>query len=420
MNRPEKVVFENQNNFRVLNQIRLVAELQKGPQSFTALAEKLSLSITAIAKIVKELCESGLSNLVSSDPYVPKKAGRRPNYVALNMETGLIAAIDLSNRDISIALAELNHTILLQDVLEGQDLITRDSLQEIADKLRALLSSKEAAGRPLLGICISSPGKLDPEGNYIFAHRIVDYEHMNLKRYFSDLFAVDVDVYHDVKLGCIGERVFGAIPKEARNIFFAYIDNEAGSSLFLNGHLYDGAHGLAGEVNDINPIDEISSASTQGTFATLEDIRADIKKQLKDVPSHPFKGKAHIHVNDMAKLYEKHDPYVEKAVERNAQSNALALLAMANLLDVDDIVVQGRIEAFGETYRALLVHYFHAYDLNHNTTPILFSSLKNQANILGAIYQGCNLYWLRRFGELTSERTGSDNYDVSQYFGDNI
>jgi predicted NBD/HSP70 family sugar kinase len=420
MNRPEKVVFENQNNFRVLNQIRLVAELQKGPQSFTALSEKLSLSITAIAKIVKELCRSGLTKLVSSDPFVPKKAGRRPNYVALNTAMGLIAAIDLSNRDLTVALAELNNQILLQDVLEGQDLITADSLAKIADKLRTLLASKEAAGRPLLGICISSPGKIDPEGNYIYAHRIADYQHVNLKQYFSTLFGVDVDVYHDVKLGCIGERVFGAIPKEARNIYFAYIDNAAGSSLFLNGHLYGGAHGLAGEVNDIAPIDEVAAKSEKGTFSTLEDIREDIKNQLKDVAEHPLKGKAHIHVEEMAKLYRKHDPYVEKALERSAQENALSLLAMANLLDVDAIVIQGRVELFGEDYRALLEHYFHAYDLNHNTASILFSSLKNQANLLGAIYQGCNLYWLRRFGELTAARTSSDNYDVSQYFGDNI
>jgi DNA-binding Lrp family transcriptional regulator len=159
MNRPEKVVFENQNNFRVLNQIRLVAELQKGPQSFTALSEKLSLSITAIAKIVKELCRSGLTKLVSSDPFVPKKAGRRPNYVALNTAMGLIAAIDLSNRDLTVALAELNNQILLQDVLEGQDLITADSLAKIADKLRTPFGFERSGGAPLIGHLHLKPGQ---------------------------------------------------------------------------------------------------------------------------------------------------------------------------------------------------------------------------------------------------------------------
>ena len=420
MNRPEKVVFENQNNFRVLNQIHLVAELQKGPQSFTALAEKLSLSITAIAKIVKELCHSGLTSMVSADPYVVKKAGRRPNYVALNKAMGVIAAIDFSSRDLTVALAELDNTILLQDVIEDQDVIDGESLKTLTAKLHALLAAKEVGGRPLLGICISSPGKLDKEGNYIFAHRIADYEHVNLKRYFSAEFGVDVDVYHDVKLGCIGERVFGSIPPEARNVFFAYIDNEAGSSLFLNGRLYGGAHGLAGEVNDVNPIDDVSRSSTQGKFSTLEDIRKDIKEQIKAVDSHPLKGKSHYHVEEMAKLYQARDPYVSAALDRSAQANALALLSMANLLDVEYLVIQGRIEVFGEEYRKKIDDYFHAYDLNHNTAKILYSSLKSQANLLGALYQGTNLFYLRRFGELTSERTGSDHYDVSQYFGDNL
>ena len=108
------------------------------------------------------------------------------------------------------------------------------------------------------------------------------------------------------------------------------------------------------------------------------------------------------------------------ALERSAQANALALLAMANLLDVEYLVIQGRIEVFGEEYRKKIDDYFHAYDLNHNTAKILYSSLKSQANLLGALYQGSNLFYLRRFGELTSERTGSDHYDVKEYFGDNL
>ena len=339
MYRTDKIVFENQNNFRVLNQIRLVAELQKGPQTFANLAERLDLSITAIVKIVKELRRNGLVKLTSAGPSIQKKAGRRPTFVSLDTSVGLVAAIDFSSRDLLIALSELNSKVLVQDVIEDQNIINADTIALVVEKLKGLLASKEAGGRPLVGICISSPGKMDPEGNYIFVHRIEDYQHVNLKRSFSEIFHVDVDVYHDVNLGCVGERVFGSIPKEARNILFAYIDNEAGSSLFLNGRLYGGSHGLAGEVNDIKPIDEVSRSSNQGQFSTLEDIRNDIHEQLKNVPSHPLKDQPHYRVKTMVKLYEEGDPYVSAALERNAQQNALLLLGMTNLLDVDYLVI---------------------------------------------------------------------------------
>jgi hypothetical protein len=46
--------------------------------------------------------------------------------------------------------------------------------------------------------------------------------------------------------------------------------------------------------------------------------------------------------------------------------------------------------------------------------------LSGRANLLGAVYQGANLYWLRQFGELTAKRTRSRDYVVSEHFGDNL
>jgi predicted NBD/HSP70 family sugar kinase len=420
MENKEKVVFENQNNFRVLNQIRVMDSLKKGPKSCVVLSEELSLSFTAIAKIVNELCESGLTIMLPGHPDPEKKAGRRPAFVALNNKLGVFAAIDFSNRDIGIALSSLDDTILIEESLEEDDLISEETLAKVARKIETLLTAKNVAGMPLLGVCISTPGLLDSEGNYIFAHRIADYQHLNMKRYFSAHFHVDVSVYHDVKLGCVGERVFGAIPKEAQNVYFAFIDNDAGSSFFLNGHLYSGAHGLAGEVNDLKGIDEESKSSRNGQFFTLEDIRDEVKKSLAKVAKHPLKGQKHYHVKDLAALYLSGDEIVSAAVDKSARYNAIQLLSIANLLDVEYLVIQGRILEFGESYRNLLIHYFSAYDMNRSTAKIVFSSLGSRANLLGAVYQGANIYRLKRFGEMTAKRTLSEDYDVREYFGDNI
>lgn len=416
----EKAVFENQNNFRVLNQIKVMDALKKGPQSCAQLSKKLSLSFTGMTKILSELCASGLTVTIPSHPAAKPRSGRYPAYVALNDHLGVVAAIDFSSRDIVIALSKLDNSILLECSLEEDELISFETLTRVEAALKTLLASEKVGGLPLLGICISTPGLLDQDGNYLFAHRIADYEHLNMKTYFSNAFAVDVSVYHDTKLGCIGERVFGSIPRETQNIFFAYIDNESGSSLFLNGHLYSGSRGLAGEENDIRPIDEESKAAQNGEFFNIEDIRLEVKKALEKVDFHPLKGQKHYHTRDLADLYRSGDPIVAKAVDRSARYNAIQLLAIANFLDVDYLVIQGRILEFGQPYFDLLVHYFAAYDLNHNTAKIVFSQLGSRANLLGAVYQGGNVYWLKRFGEMTAKRTTSNDYDVTQYFGDNI
>jgi len=416
----DKTIFENQNNFRVLNQIKIMDYLKKGPQSCAALSEAFSLSFTAVSKILTELCQSGLTIMLPAHPEPGKKAGRWPNYFALNDRLGVVGALDFSSHEVRIALARLDNTIVLEKEIPESEIISKTTLDRVGATLEELLASPEINGLPLLGICISSPGVLTPDGHYVFAHRIQDYEHLNMKRYFAERFGVEVDVYHDVKLGCVGERVFGSIPKEAQNLYFAYIDNEAGSSFFLNGHLYDGSHGFAGEVNDLAPVDPESKSSMNGNFFTLSDIREALNKALMEAPDHPLKKKNRYTTSDVVALFEAGDPLVTSILDRSARYNAIELLAVANFLDVDYLVLQGRILTFGERYHALLNHYFALYDLNHNQAKIVFSTLGSRANLLGAVYQGGNIYWLKRFGEMTAKRTTSDDYDVTAYFGDNI
>lgn len=416
----KKAVFENQNNLRVLNQIKVVDFLKKGPASCVDLAHKLSLSYTAIAKIVDELVNSGILEYLLPLPLEKKKAGRRAALVALNDRVGLIGALDFSSRDILISLSTITNHIVAEGKIEDCDIIDEKALQKATQILETLLSSRPAMGLPLLEICIASPGKIDAEGNYIYAKRIKNYQTLNLQHYFSSHFHVDAKVYHDVRLGSLGERVFGNIPADAQNIYFAYIDNEAGSSFFLDSHLFSGSHNLAGEANDLNPVDLESRESRSGYFYTLSDLRDDIHSRLEKVSEHPLKDKEQLHIKDIADLYQKGDPLVKEAVEESARFNAIQLLMVANLLDVDYLVIQGRILLLGEDYLKALTSYFRAYDKNHNTAKIIFSSLQEKANLLGAIYQGGNLYLLSRFGEMALERTNRDDYDVIRYFGDNI
>jgi hypothetical protein len=111
-------------------------------------------------------------------------------------------------------------------------------------------------------------------------------------------------------------------------------------------------------------------------------------------------------------------PLVVKTLQKSARLNAIQLLSITNLLDVDYIVIQGHILSFGTEYQDLLLKAFREYDRNLNTAQILFSSLGGEANLRGALYQGEKRFYLHRFGEITAQRTGSEDYDVDAYFGD--
>jgi N-acetylglucosamine repressor len=416
-----KSFFQSSSTVRVSNQMKLVSLLRNGPKSLTYLTKEMGLSFTAVTKIVSEVCKSGLFLMIPGDIGRKKKRGRKPFYVGLNTAAGLVCSIDLSGIRASVCLADLSNKIVIEGKSEEVRLIDRPFLASITDLIQSLLASNEAQGRPLLSICIASQGKIDKKTfDYYFVRRVVDYQHLNLSTYFRDIFHVNVFVYNDIQLGCIGEKIYGSIPTGAQNSMFSLLDEAAGCALILNGELYVGSSGFAGEMAAFNALDPYSSDTYRWQFYTASQIYMDLIKLVEQHPEHPLHGKANFTFSDIVELYQQKDPLVCSLVERSVELNALQYIAIADLLDLEAIVVYGKMLQLGESYTSGLVEAFHRYDANHRQTKILFSQLGDKASTLGAIYQATNLYFLERFGEMTQKRTNLTDYDVGRFFGNNV
>jgi predicted NBD/HSP70 family sugar kinase len=418
----EENVWKNQSNLRILNQFKVVEALRKKPQSCADMASALGLSNVSIKRITDELYEE---NLIMT--YAPKSSksfrrGRKPFFFTINTDVGVVAAIDLSGRDLRIAVADLTNTILVEDTIPDVIYIDVKVLERVADALKALLARPEVSNYPLLGICVSTPGEFDETTfDFVYAPRILDCQHINLKTFFRSRFDVDVSVCHDMNLGMVGETKFGAIPPEFKNVYLCSIDYLAGSSLLLNGTVYRGTHGFAGEITSLNPLDEHAAQCFSGQFFTIGHIFDEIKKAAKDHPEDPFYAADKLHLRDVVRRYEDRDPVVKAAIDKSARYNAIQMLSVANLLDLDAICIQGRILEFGPHYLELVKRYFRGYDANRNTTEILASPLGDRANLLGAVYQAGIVFFMNRFLSMARKRNSEQNdVYISKFIGNII
>lgn len=381
----------------------------------------MGLSFTSTSRIISEIYKSGLISMAGKQDNPKGVRGRKADFVQLNQKAGVVCAIDLAGLDIRVALSDLSNRILVEGRIPHVRFIDETVLEQVVATIKTLLSSKEVAGIPLLCICISSQGKINKNTyDYYYVRRIKDYEKLNLKTFFQKYFPVDVYVYNDIHIGCVGEKMYGIVPKDAHNILFAFLDEAAGFALILDDRLYEGTHGFAGEAESYNPVDEISSDPHRCTFYAVSQIYLDVKKAVEKEPLHPLHGKEVFSFEDLVALYQKGDSLVENIVNASAKINAMQFLFIADLLDLDHIVVYGKILDFGDKYKSLLLRCFKEYDGNRCTTEILFSRLQEGAALLGAMYQGSNLYLLKRFGDMTRKRTSHQDYDVRKFFGNNI
>lgn len=416
----ENSIYERQNSIRVANQLAAISYFRNGPLCPSLLAKKIHLSVTAAIKIVEEL--NSYSVLLPCEPEGRQRhKGRQPSFYTLNENAGVFAEIDFSSSLLRIAISDVYNHLLKETDVEDVNLIDEKVLAEAAVEVRRLLSSPEAKERKLLGICVSSPGKMEKDsGRYIFAIRIPNYENLNLLDYFSSLFGVPTFVYHDLLLNCVGERMSGAFPSGAKNVLYSYIDRDAGSALFLNGHLFEGSHGFAGEDANFNLIEGLKESPFQSRYYSLSDLYASILVKAKDHPDHPFHSLSELHFRQVKDLVEKKDPLVLASLEEAAQINAMRLLAITNLLDLDELLVGGRMMEFGDAFKKPLEKYYRLLDANRNTAPIIYSKLQGQAGILGAAHQVNNLYFLSLAEKMTKDRTSSSTYDAKKYFGNSL
>ena len=400
---------------RIANQYQVVLLLKKKPRSCRDLARKMSLSNVALKNITDELQKEDI--IVSYVKNTAKK-GRFPNIFSLNDNLGVFCSVDLSRRDLIVAISDVNDNIIAKSVIKNVLYIDSKTLQEVVTAIKELLKSSEVDNRPLLGICISTPGEFDQQTkDFTYAPRIVDCTNMNFLHYFGDIFNVPISVCNDINLGLLGEYNFGtSIPKEAKSVYYVFLDFVSGSALMFNGDIFVGSRGHAGEPASYKNVE----GEYSGRFFTINDVYKEIHDKAKDHPEDSFYSTEVFSFDEVVKRYKDGDKVVAEAVEKAARINAIQLLSVSNLLDLDYICLEGKMLEFGNSYKDLLCRYYREYDANKNLAQITFSTCGTNANLYGAINKSNEVYFLKKFIELANKRTNSINNDVEDFFRSKI
>ena len=404
--------FTNQFNLRVENQLKFINLLRHGPQSINYLADHTNISFTAANKIVDQLESFGVLNKHSLKPS-EKKRGRTPSLVSINTSVGVTCAIDFSSQDLIITINDLVGNVIIKRVLSDVSFIEEKTLAQVIKEMKEMLSQKEIQKRPLLGICIASPGMISKTtGEIEESFRVKAASTISLSNYFFNEFGVKTNIYNDVKISCLGETIEGCIPKEARNYLYVHLGNGCGTALVVDKKVYQGKNGYSGELSNIqgNPTNN-RLYGLRSIALKAEEFDSTISYSGKDLV---------VNVEKMVEEYKKKNPVLLKAIDETAKSNAIQLIAYNDLLDLEYIVIEGPVLLFKEHFKESLLNYIKQYDNVEFRAKIIFSSLNENSTLSGTIYQANSIYFLSKLEEITSMRDPTGNYDISDSFGDYI
>jgi predicted NBD/HSP70 family sugar kinase len=256
--------------------------------------------------------------------------------------------------------------------------------EHIVSQIHKLVQNmKQQSGLQPARIGFGTPGVLDPILQTMKNCNSTSLNGQPLKKDLEQILGIPCELANDANCFALAETHWGIVKEkapDARVVFGIIMGTGVGGGIVINGHVWNGKHGIAGEWGH-NFLDESGGPCYCGKTGCVETVLAGPGLQryyksitgsmlsLKDIVAHALQG---------------NDPAAIKTIERLNHFFGKAVSVITNLLDPDVIVVGGGVGNIDSIYTAGLESLNKFIFNNRVDVPILKPSLGDSAGVFGA------------------------------------
>lgn len=250
-------------------QLVLTAISRSGPISPAQLSTSTGLSRSTIASVVSELVGEG--RVVGAAEEASGR-GRPPQLLSVAPARGYVVGIDFGHSHISIALADRSGAVLAE---HNQDLdvdaSSEAALKLAAESLRALVATRPDLPAAPSSVVMGVPGPIDNTTGRLRAGTLLPgWTDLRPAAELAALIGSPVLAENDANLSALGELAQGA-GRSVRNFLYVKAATGIGAGVIIDGALYRGARGTAGEIGHVQ-IRENGSLCRCGSRGCLETV----------------------------------------------------------------------------------------------------------------------------------------------------
>ncbi|MFD8424948.1 ROK family protein [Streptomyces sp. NPDC059668] len=361
--------------------LELVASGQASSRA--ELAQLLGAAPSTISLTVAELVERGLI----AEEGTQSSTGGRPRRVLRAGSTDEYAvAADVGGRHARIGVVLPGSGVrdvanVPFEIADGPEA----ALPRLAEHLESLAAQR---GRDRLrGVGLSLPGPVDvAAGAVVLPSRMPGWNRFPVAAWLEERFGVPAVVDNDANCMAVGEQ--SVRPAEHRRTITVKIGSAIGAGVIIDGHLYRGATGAAGDITHIRIDGGADIPCSCGNTGCLETVASGaalvriLRERGLDVTS----------TEDVVQLATDADPEATRAVRRAGEHLGQVLAANVNFFNPDAVYLGGilsTLEPFVAAVRSRL------YDSCH---PLVTEHLTIERAVLGADagLAGVGLFALQR------------------------
>jgi len=348
------------------------------------LAEMTGLTGAAVTNLVRDLIEVGIVT-----EYRGYEGPRSRNALSLkiNYEKYFIIGISFRRGSITYGVSDLAGKIfkknkLLLELSEPVDKVFK-ALNSVIESCITEFSIK---GK-IVGLGLSFPGPINLSKREIsYLTNLPGWKDIEIKKYLEDKFDFPVIIGEAANATAVAEKWFGCA-KEYKNFISILISQGVGAGIVINGKIYWGESGFAGEIGHVS-IDYNGPQCSCGNKGCLElycSTLSLLKKAQSIYSSEKIKN-----FDDILKKFNN-DKKILDLVTENGKYLGFAIVNLINSFNPELIVIHSEMNKFGDIWienisssaiRRLLP------EISSNV-KIKYSTLKDDPVFLGAIAMVC-------------------------------
>ncbi len=379
----ESLSDKERRNIEILEILR-----KRGPISRPEISKGMGINVVTISNYIDDFIKN---NLVFEKELDVSEGGRRPVLLELNSQAGFVVGVGLNLTSMVGLLVDLKGNIITKTQMARPAASVKEISECVMNIIREILRRSKDYTPNIKGIGLGVAGLIDKKTGSIHWPQKVDHYYtyasadVPLKSLIENEFNLPCLIENDATSACFGEHWLD-LDQGYKNV--VYMFSGVGCGLMINGEVFRGARGFAGEVSIYNykEQDDFNCDLGNSCFLKRWDIDLGIVESFIRKNREKDRELAGIDLKKIFGLYRTGDQVAKEVIELAARRLGIKIAYLVNLLNPEVVVLGGGLEDAGEDFLNRVSSTVKEWAFRETTEDlkITYSQLRENAVALGA------------------------------------
>ena len=381
-------------NIEILGMLR-----RQGPISRSDISQKIGINVVSISNYIDDFIKY---NLVYEKELDVSEGGRRPVLLDLNPRAGYAIGVGLNLMNMVGLLVDLKGNIITKTQIARPQASVKEVSECLLEIVREILRRSKGYVENIKGIGVGIAGLINKKDGSIHWPQKMDHYYtyasvdLPLRGLIEKEFNLPTLIENDATSACFGEHWFN-LKENYKNVLYMF--SGVGCGMIINGELYRGAQGYAGEVAVYNykEQDLFSCQSAAPCFIKRWDLDLGIVQDVKNIlltDNQKAEEFFRVSSSNLESLDLKHifnaarlkNPVALGALEKAAKRLGIKIAYLVNLLNPEAVVIGGGFEESGEEFLNMVKSTVGDWAFRESTgnLKIVYAQLRENAVAMGA------------------------------------